>query len=259
MKKATISFVLVLAMCVAMFIPAAALYTTDELDNRADVSAEPIGDGWALFAEVYGRERAGHVGINEQTTFYLLRTYFWDEYNINYNYNLGLEEDGIGYIENQRTCPNFKIGYHNMSDVGCEIAAVYNSLKLIGEETLCSNIIREFESESYLMSFLGSAGNMGSDPFAIAEYFDDHSISYDQYDDFDTMKDDIDDTKNENQVYIVSYWNSSQIEDGVHTIALYTTSSSNDIYLLNKASGTTADSLSDVTNDSNFIVGYAVG
>ena len=64
-----------------------------------------------------------------------------------------------------------------MADVGCEIAATYNALKLRGRIIPCSSIIRSFEKDGYLLKYK-TVGDWGSDPYAIGDYLDDNSINY---------------------------------------------------------------------------------
>lgn len=93
----------------------------------------------------------------------------------------------MGYIYGQATCPNFAIGTEYMADVGCEIAATYNALKLRGRIIPCSSIIRSFEKDGYLMKNK-SVGDWGSDPYAIGDYLDDNSINYTKYTTYELMK-----------------------------------------------------------------------
>ena len=214
---------------------------------------------WALFEEKYfgnHNERIGHAGMNERNVFRLIRTGHLG--NGNYSYNLDLEGTGIGYITNQHTCPNFKIGSNYMTDVGCEIAAVYNALKMRGWSASCSSIINQFEQNRYLMSLI-TTGDMGSDPFAIAEYFGNNYQPYTEYDSYSSMMSAVNSARGTHDVFIISHWNTSEIEDGVHTYVLYTRDNDNLIHSLNRLSGSdSVSTFSQLTNSDNFIVGYRV-
>ena len=178
-------------------------------------------------------------------------------YESHYNTNFAMES-GMGYIYNQNSCPQFLIGNSTMANVGCEIAAVYNAIKLRGLTVYCSNIIRTFEKDNYLMTY----GYLGSDPYAIGDYFDNNmAYSLTEYTDYDTFNDYIADNISTYNVYIVSYWNDDTISQGLHTVCFYT--SGGNIYGYNiewNAVGiTTHESLlSFIEASDRFIVGYFV-
>lgn len=176
----------------------------------------------------------------------------------------------MGYIYGQKKCPQFSIGTKKMAEVGCEIAAVYNALKMRGRVISCSSIIRTFEKEGYLMTL----GIFGSDPYAIGEYLDLQISSYEpttfkDYDDFyEKFSTGIDDMST-SHVYIISYWNSQSELDGLHTVCVFTYQGT--IYAYNNngvndhiATLGSLDSLfylnSDYTGnfEDHFIVGYYI-
>lgn len=149
-------------------------------------------------------------------------------YESHYTYNSRLEGSSMGYIYGQATCPNFAIGTEYMADVGCEIAATYNALKLRGRIIPCSSIIRSFEKDGYLMKVLvdRSAGS-----------------SYD--------------------VYIVSFWNDAiDMFQGLHTVAFDTSASDNVIHVYNYSTKSstveTKNSFSSFVSGGKFIVGYQI-
>lgn len=247
---------------------------TDASENMDLIETLPSGkvtngkDGWEKLAKYY-EENPERVVVYDSAWFYSFRTPY-SFYETNYTYNQNLEGSSMGYIYGQNRCPNFKIGGKYMSDVGCEIAATYNALKHLGRRIPCASIIRTFEKEAYLMS-LGTIANLGSDPFAIGDYLDDNSINYTQYTDYNTMQSLVNSGRWSNNVYIVSYWNDdSTIFDGLHTIALYTTTSDSMIHIYNhnenNTSVTTVNTFAEIfeDNDNNnndtakFIVGYRI-
>lgn len=188
--------------------------------------------------------------------FRTLRTTY-NGYQAHYTTNSQMES-GMGYIYGQKTCPDFYIGKARMSDVGCEIAAVYNALKKRGLVMPCASIIRTFEKEGYLMT----VGYLGSDPYAIKEYFA-SQIAYQptQYNDYTSFKNYVDSNKSSLNVYIVSFWNDDSITNGLHTVAFYTQNGK--FYAYNKYGShttiTTYLTLEEISKgEKYFIVGYFV-
>lgn len=183
-------------------------------------------------------------------------------YESHYATNTALESNLNGsLITSQSTCPQFLIGKSTMALVGCEVAAVYNALRLRGNSNWyrsVSNIIRTFEQSGYIMK----NGDFGTDPFAIGEYFESEEINFSKYTSFSSMKNRVDTTmKTSNQVYIVSFWNnSSTIADGLHTIAFYASKDLGKITIYNNGNQTSASSFEEIDGltDVTFIVGYCV-
>lgn len=220
-----------------------------------------------LFVSAAGSEYFSTGTLNRQNEkivlynrawFYSVRT-IYTGYESHYKTNSELE-NGMGYIYNQKTCPQFSIGAAKMADVGCEIAAVYNAIKCRGTVVSCSDIIKVFERDGYLMT----QGYLGSDPYAIGDYFD-KNIAYKttEYTDYDTFNDYVmDNISNPSSanVYIVSFWNSNSIFDGLHTVCIYSCLGS--LYVYNLYSNSTApsvkSSLSEFVDSETFIVGYFV-
>ena len=195
--------------------------------------------------------------IDWRTFFYLSRCYY-ASHVYNYTQNTSLEGDGIGYIYGQANCPNFNIGAKHMAGVGCEIAAAYNGLKGIGRQVTCSSIIKHFEMNSYIMkAFI--AGDMGSDPYAIGDFLSDYNVTFTEYDDFNSMKNYVNNHISSWNVYIVSFWvNQSDVLGGLHTVAFYSYNST--IYVYNRyndsTTTTTYSNFQSLVSSSNYIVGY---
>ena len=209
---------------------------------------------WESFQSLSNEELSR---VNWRTFFSLCRCNYIS-YNYNYTQNTSLEGNGIGYIYGQENCPNFNIGAKHMADVGCEIAATYNGLKGIGRQVTCSSIIKHFEKNSYIMKAF-VAGDMGSDPYAIADYFNDCYVNYTEYDDFNSMKNYVNNHISSWNVYIVSFWvNQSDVFGGLHTVAFYSYNST--IYVYNRYNNstttTTYSNFQSLVSSSNFIVGY---
>ena len=64
------------------------------------------------------------------------------------------------------------------------------------------------------------------------------------------------------QVYIVSFWNSDSLTDGLHTVAFYTTTADTSVHIYNLSKGSTnvniKNSFSAFVNSDRFIVGYSI-
>lgn len=238
--KRLCSLLLVFVMCFSLAVTANA----EEIPNE-DVTNSNISP------------RAEEAVVYNAAWFYALRTYYLNS-GAHFTSNTALES-GMGYIYNQNTCPQFYIGLSRMASVGCEIAAVYNAIKHRGLTVPCASIIKTFEESGYLMT----EGFLGSDPFAIGDYFDNNMAyqltEYTNYNSFNTRVMDNIDTQN---VYIVSFWNTDSIFDGLHTVCFYTTTGGNKLYVYNLTTGATGvasrNSLSSFVDSERFIVGYFV-
>lgn len=256
MMKKTLCFVLSIVMSLSLTVTAFAAEPESDTPNPA---AFTENDGDYIGETQEGSER---IVLRGEAWFKACRATY-SGYESHYTYNSRLEGSSMGYIYGQATCPNFAIGTEYMADVGCEIAATYNALKLRGRIIPCSSIIRSFEKDGYLMKNK-SVGDWGSDPYAIGDYLNDNSIGYTQYTTHGLMKIAVDRSAGSTtDVYIVSYWvNGTNMLGGLHTVAFYTSASDNVLHVFNlsgkSSSVETADSFSKLTNQGSFIVGYSI-
>ena len=147
-----------------------------------------------------------------------------------------------------------------MAAAGCGPIAVYNALRYNGRQPDICRIIRDYELNGYLMS----AGYLGTDPYAIADYFDDNLISYEEFpdnDSYDEFYDEVMDNISLRRTYIVSYWNGPRITDGAYTVAFATNGGS--IYIFNRYNNSTdlnvQSSLDAFVSSERYITGYALG
>ncbi len=194
------------------------------------------------------------LNLYDETWFRLARGKY-SNYESNYMYNDPLDTSSR-YIYGQANCPEYKVGNALIKDVGCEIVATYNSLRLKGRVVRVSNIIRTFEKDGYLMA----NGILGSDPYAIGDFFDQNQYSYNETTDFDTLDSYVSSKIGKASTFIVSFWNSSSIWDGLHTVAFYTTTYDNYIHVYNYYNSDVAarkfNSLSEFVDSERYIVGY---
>ena len=177
-------------------------------------------------------------------------------------YNRALEVLPMGYVLGQQTCPDFRVGAAHMNRVGCEIAAVYNALRLCGQELPCAEIIRVFEEEGYLMGAL-TVGDLGADPYAIGEFFTGAGVAYTRYADFDTMCTAADGSRGCGGVFIASFWNRRRIWGGLHTVAFCSCRTDRLLHVFNFHGNDPgilmAEHFSALTDKKRFITGYKVG
>lgn len=106
----------------------------------------------------------------------------------NYRYNEELENmhEGVNYrnyITNQREdwlegykSANYKFGFAEFKDVGCEVAAVYNLMISNGTSQPLSEVIYNFEK--WAIEFSVGWGYLGSNPRDIYRYLRNKGISY---------------------------------------------------------------------------------
>lgn len=250
MKKRAITLFLALVMCLSLCTPAMAeeiavnektAYVLDETTGKANLPGRT--------ARVTNR-----YYLNGYRT-----TYSNYESHYTLNSNLGAP---TGYIFGQASssCPNYYVGNGRFTNVGCEIAAVYNALRITGRVIAPANIIKVFERNGYVML----NGLAGSDPFAIKTYLTGIGALCTEYEgNYTSFKSIVD--NDSAKAYIASYW----VTDGfaLHTFAFKVNSSGQvQTYNLynNNTSIRTYDNLAALNADINnklsnfFIVGYAL-
>ncbi len=177
----------------------------------------------------------------------------------NYEENRRLETPDMGYIYGQAVCPPFLLGKKRFSGVGCEIAAVYNALRLLGQDVSLSEILRSFEEAGYVMrGFV--PGDMGTDPFSLGEFLDRRGVKNVSYTNYDALLSVVAEYRFSLQVYILSFWNRNTVSGGVHTVAAYTSPDDGRLHILNRYNNSTGESAEDLLPDyvsrSRFLVGY---
>ena len=250
----TLCFVLSIVMLLSLTVTAFAAEPESDTPNPA---AFTENDGDYIGETQEGSER---ITVHDAAWFKKFRASYTD-YETHYTYNSRLEGSSMGYIYGQQICPRFAIGTKYMAGVGCEIAATYNALKLRGRIIPCSSIIHSFEKDGYLMKNK-SVG--GSDPYAIGDYLDDNSINYTQYNSYGTMELALNrSVGSAYDVYIISFWNNiNDMNGGLHTVALYTSTSDSALHVYNNSSN--SKSVQSVANYGTligkgaFIVGYSI-
>ncbi len=194
---------------------------------------------------------------NAGALFTLINLKPFEDYEDNFKLNVRLEKN-LGFIFGQAKCPQFSVGNSNIESVGCEIIAVYNAIKKSGNDISCSAVIRDFEKNGYLMA----AGHFGSNPYAIKKYFEEQfKYPVTEYSEYSSLQKAVTDNNCQNNVYIVSFWNSQAIKDGLHTVAFYVDDKGRlNIYNLNADATKIVlkNNLSQFVKKENFIIGYSI-
>ena len=120
------------------------------------------------------------------------------------------------YIFDQTNAPYssmvYGTSYSKISRVGCELIAIYNTLKYIAKGQSFVQVIAEAEMNG--LPWLN--GRFGTKPENIAKYLNAHKISYKKYTDVKKFKAKI----KSSQIVIVSVWNNGFCS-GLHTYCVY--------------------------------------
>lgn len=145
--------------------------------------------------------------------------YFYNNYLNRYNkcyeqYKYNKKRFGVyyDYIYNQNgwRVKDLKFGSNIIKKVGCELIAIYNSLKVLKKWIDFPSII----SICYLNNMEWLSGYFGIKPESLSTFFNAYGIKYRYY----TNKNNFFRATKNSKVSIVSYWNES-IFNGLHTVA----------------------------------------
>ena len=187
------------------------------------------------------------------------RRHFFKDSDKNHEENLRLEEADMDYIYGQATCPQFTVGKKKMAGVGCEIAATYNALRLLGRKVVFSDILRDYEEDGYVMRGFVQ-GDMGTDPFSIGDFLKDHGVESVRYTNYEALASVITEFKDSFQVYILSFWNSDTVFGGLHTVTAYTSADDDRLHVFNMYNNSTDENVREDLRayipKNRFVVGY---
>lgn len=186
----------------------------------------------------------------------------------NFKYNKKLETDGKGvkkgvYITDQtevsvseKKAGNYRFGFTMFGNVGCEVAATYNTMISIGWKEMLSSTIYYFEKMA--IEFAVGFGSLGSNPYEISRYLDFRGILYTKYYNYDSFKKAVE-GKNSCRI-IMSRWNSNK-STGLHTF--FVRKQSKSVYMSYNWKGDKtykkSNNINELNNGSGFIVGYIIG
>ena len=155
------------------------------------------------------------------------------------------------YIFGQTNAPYLSMvygtSYSKISGVGCELIAIYNTLKYIAKGQSFVQVIAEAEMNG--LPWLN--GRFGTKPENIAKYLNAYKISYKKYTDVKKFKAKI----KSSQIVIVSVWNNGFCS-GLHTYCVYC--NKGNYFALNfstSARGPVKFDLSSIKKEK-FIIGY---
>ncbi len=249
-----------------------------------------------VFASISTTQANASISISLvpcKSTFKLLRkTVSSSTSKANYTYNKRNFSSCVSsYVFSQDAIGSkLYVGVSKFSEVGCELAACYNAIyRLTGSKAKgdLPYLIKIAEEKGYTMALAHdairiileitkkaddykqyrTAGAFGTDPFAIpsilnAAVYAKVKTTYSGFSSMDkAVKAAI--KSKENHVYIVSFWNSGVVDDGVHTVCFYT--ENGHLYDLNnsnriKTAARELVSLSQIIGNSSnrFIVGYEI-
>ena len=125
----------------------------------------------------------------------------------NYLTNTAMEDLLIkGVVEKQNRLKELRLGKSDMAYSGCEVIALYNALFLMKAEHKLSEIISKAESSGFLVR----KGIWGTNPLRLDRIFIDEKVELQR----------IKNTPTEPGIYIVSFWNSRRLFDGIHTVCV---------------------------------------
>lgn len=115
------------------------------------------------------------------------------------------------YITDQSKLAGLKFGTTNMKNAGCELIAIYNAILLkTGNKPSLSEIILKCE----LSGYTALAGLWGTNPYRIGKLITKFGMNYSAIRSRTKLK------MKKGKIYVISFWNSRNIFDGIHTIAI---------------------------------------
>ncbi len=133
------------------------------------------------------------------------------------NKNVDLSSYKNGYINDQNTgaVSKLKFGTTTMDNNGCEIIAVYNAMKTLGNQKDIRDIAYYFENDGQMLK-----GEFGTNPYANKRYFEKEGYKVKVIEGEKITEEELPKA----DAYIVSFWNSNDVMDALHTVAMRKTS-----------------------------------
>ena len=118
-----------------------------------------------------------------------------------------------GYINDQNTgaVSKLKFGTNTMDNNGCEIIAVYNAMKTLGNQKDIRDIAYHFENDGQMLK-----GAFGTNPYANKRYFEKQGYKVKVVEGEKITEEELPKA----DAYIVSFWNSNDVLDALHTVAM---------------------------------------
>ena len=196
-------------------------------------------ENWALRAESALNPGSGGESVEE---------------NFRYNSQIDIKNQIIPY-QHEEPYSNLVLVKGSIADNGCEVIAVNNAMQLLGYDTSMANLIYTFETSGAVIGGNGTlvGGALGSNPYSLTKVFNTLGLMYKEVS-IDQM--------NVNGVYIMSYWNSQDVDSMIHTIAIKKTDTGYELY--NRKRDYDKDTKNITVSDlseyqEGYIIGYMVG
>ena len=129
------------------------------------------------------------------------------------NKSVDLSSYKNGYINDQNTgaVSKLKFGTTTMDNNGCEIIAVYNAMKTLGNQKDIRDIAYYFENNGQMLK-----GEFGTNPYANKRYFEKEGYKVKVIEGEKITEEELPKA----DAYIVSFWNSDDVMDMLHTVAM---------------------------------------
>lgn len=134
---------------------------------------------------------------------------------VNYIHNkkVDLSSYNDSYINDQNTgaVSKLKFGVSTMDNNGCGVIATYNAMKALGNKKDIRDIAYYYESDGQALG-----GLFGTNPYAIKRYFENEGYKVKSIEGEKITKEKLP----EADAYIVTFWNSDNAMDAMHTVAM---------------------------------------
>lgn len=98
-----------------------------------------------------------------------------------------------------------------MNNNGCEIIAAYNTMKVLGNQKDLRDIAYYFENDGQMLD-----GYFGTNPYANKKFFEKQGYKVKVVEGEKIMEDKLPKA----DAYILSFWNSDNVMDALHTVAM---------------------------------------
>lgn len=137
--------------------------------------------------------------------------------NYFHNKTVDLSSYKNGYINDQNTgvVSKLKFGITTMDNNGCEVIAVYNAMKALGNQKDICDIAYYFENDGQMLK-----GEFGTNPYANKRFFEKQGYNVKVVEGEKITEEELPKA----DAYIVSFWNSNDVMDALHTVAMRKTS-----------------------------------
>ncbi len=133
--------------------------------------------------------------------------------NYFHNKNVDLSSYKNGFINDQNTgvVSKLKFGTTTMNNNGCEVIAAYNAMKTLGNQKDIRDIAYYFENDGQMLN-----GEFGTNLYANKRYFEKEGYKVKVVEGEKITEEELPKA----DAYIVSFWNSNDVMDALHTVAM---------------------------------------